>query len=70
MVRLANVSLYLTNSRGRRRTHAHNIACYLIAKGKVASDGNEDIDERRNADAGDYNAGSPEVRIVIDFVQY
>lgn len=70
MVRLVDISLCLTSSRGRKRTHAHDVACYRIAKRKVARDGDQNIDERRNADAGDHDAGGSEVRIVVDLVQY
>lgn len=51
-------------------TQCNYVATNSIAKGEIAGNGDEDIDERRNAYTGKDHGRGAIVRIVADFVQY
>ena len=45
-------------------THCGDIIANSVAKGKVASDCHENVEECGGADTSDYHGGGPEVRII------
>ena len=50
-------------------TNADDIPSYRIAKGEIASDGDQDVDKPRDSYTCHYNAGRSKVRIVAYFVK-
>lgn len=51
-------------------THRNDIASHCITEGQIPGNSNKDVEESCNAYTGDDDRGSPEMRIVANFVQY
>lgn len=50
-------------------THAHDIPAYVVSKGKVACDGDQDVDGRGRTNAGANNTHNTARRIILDFIE-